>query len=150
MKKSKIYLDICCYNRPYDDQTQQRIQFESLAKLMIQSLVIEGRIELVWSYIIEYENAKNPFPEIRNTILTFKQYSSEIITPNQRIEDTAVKLQNRGFKTFDSLHIACALFARCDFFLTVDDRVLNKQYNGIIISDPVVFINQWLKEEKTP
>lgn len=31
-----VYLDNCCYNRPYDDQTQLKIQMETLAKLEIQ------------------------------------------------------------------------------------------------------------------
>lgn len=29
----RVYLDNCCYNRPYDDQTQLRISLESQAKL---------------------------------------------------------------------------------------------------------------------
>ena len=145
VKKVKIYLDVCCLNRPYDDQTQKRIQFESSAKLMIQSFIIKGLIDFSWSYVLEFENAKNPFSEIRDTILAFKHYCTEIIAPTQKIEDTAVKLQSEGFKTYDSLHIACALFAGCDYFLTVDDRVLNKQCDGISITDPVIFINQWLK-----
>ncbi len=29
----KIYLDNCCYNRPFDDQTQERIHLESEAIL---------------------------------------------------------------------------------------------------------------------
>ena len=148
-KKTKIYLDVCCLNRPYDDQTQLRIQLESASKLMIQSFVAGGQIDLVWSYVIEFENSKNPFPEIKNTILAFKQHADEVVIPTQSIEDTAKILQSGGFKTYDSLHIACALFAGCDYFLTVDDRVLNKQYDGIIITDPVIFINQWLKGRGT-
>ena len=31
----KIYLDNCCFNRPFDDQTQERIHLESEAILMI-------------------------------------------------------------------------------------------------------------------
>lgn len=31
----KVYLDNCCYNRPFDDQTQERIHLESEAILMI-------------------------------------------------------------------------------------------------------------------
>ena len=33
----KIYLDNCCYNRPYEDQSQIRISLEAQAKLHIQS-----------------------------------------------------------------------------------------------------------------
>lgn len=35
----KIYMDNCCYNRPYDDQTHIRIHLETEAKLHIQDMV---------------------------------------------------------------------------------------------------------------
>ena len=35
----RVYLDNCCYNRPYDDQTQLRISLESQAKLYVQGLL---------------------------------------------------------------------------------------------------------------
>lgn len=31
--KYRIYLDNCCFNRPYDDQTQAKVLFETQAKL---------------------------------------------------------------------------------------------------------------------
>jgi hypothetical protein len=31
----RIYLDACCLNRPFDDQTQARIRLEAEAVLMI-------------------------------------------------------------------------------------------------------------------
>lgn len=54
----KIYLDNCCYNRPFDDQSQIRIHLETQAKLYIQSKIREGTYDLVWSYILDYENGK--------------------------------------------------------------------------------------------
>ena len=120
MDKVKIYLDICCFNRPYDDQTQQRIQFEAVAKLMIQSLIVEGKIDFVWSYVLEFENSKNPFVEKWNTILAFKPYAIETVHPNPQIESIANTLQGKGLKAYDSLHIACATFSNCDYFLTAD------------------------------
>jgi predicted nucleic acid-binding protein len=120
MDKYKIYLDMCCFNRPYDYQTQQLIQFEAVAKLMIQSLIVESKIAFVWSYILEFENSKNPFAEKRNTILAFKPYAIETIHPNPLIESMVNALQGKGFKAYDSLHIACAAFSGCDYFLTVD------------------------------
>lgn len=56
MKKITIYLDNCCFNRPYDDQKQERIYLESLAKLYIQQLITDNKIDFIWSYILEYEN----------------------------------------------------------------------------------------------
>ena len=59
MRKAKIYLDNCCYNRPYDDQTQPKVILETLAKLYIQELVLDQKLELVWSYILKFENSRN-------------------------------------------------------------------------------------------
>lgn len=51
----KVYLDNCCYNRPYDDQSQLRISLETQAKLQIQSMIRNREIELVSSYVLMYE-----------------------------------------------------------------------------------------------
>jgi hypothetical protein len=32
----RLYLDNCCFNRPFDDQTQRKIALESEAKLYVQ------------------------------------------------------------------------------------------------------------------
>jgi len=140
---------MCCFNRPYDDQTKQRIQFEAIAKLMIQSLIVNMEIDFVWSYVLEFENSKNPFAEKRNTILAFKPYAIETVHPNPLIESIANTLQSKGLKAYDSLHIACAAFSNCDYFLTVDKKVLNKSISEIKITDPVIFLNQWLKERSS-
>lgn len=55
----RIYLDNCCYNRPYDDQSQMRIHLETQAKLYIQDMIIRNRIELATSYILDFENSNN-------------------------------------------------------------------------------------------
>jgi len=35
----RIYLDMCCFNRPYDDQSQARIRLETEAKMLLQQKV---------------------------------------------------------------------------------------------------------------
>lgn len=55
----RIYLDNCCYNRPYDDQSQIRISLETQAKLYIQDMIKRGQLELVTSYVLEFENSNN-------------------------------------------------------------------------------------------
>ena len=44
----------------------------------------------------------------------------------------------------DSLHIACAVFAKVDYFLTTDDKVIKKAdtLTGINITDPIDFIKK--------
>jgi hypothetical protein len=49
VRKTKIYLDNCCFNRPYDDQIQPKVILETLAKLYIQERVLKQEIDLVWS-----------------------------------------------------------------------------------------------------
>ena len=64
----KIYLDNCCFNRPFDDQLQLRIKLESEAKLKIQNEIKEGGFQLVWSYILQSEKEANPYGERRRAI----------------------------------------------------------------------------------
>ena len=33
----RVYVDNCCYNRPFDDQSQSKVLIETEAKLLIQS-----------------------------------------------------------------------------------------------------------------
>lgn len=47
----RVYLDNCCYNRPYDDQTQLRILLEAQAKIYIQGMIRNDELELDFSYI---------------------------------------------------------------------------------------------------
>ena len=46
----KVYLDMCCYNRPYDDQSQLKVAMETQSKLHIQKLIRAGQLELIGSY----------------------------------------------------------------------------------------------------
>jgi len=40
-KIMRVYLDNCCFNRPYDDQMQLKIELETKAKLFIQALFLQ-------------------------------------------------------------------------------------------------------------
>lgn len=51
----KIYLDNCCYNRPFDDQTQERIHLESEAILLVLQRGQSGIYKIVGSDILEFE-----------------------------------------------------------------------------------------------
>ncbi len=42
-----IYLDNCCFNRPFDDQSQIRINIETQAKLFVQQQIKDGEIDFV-------------------------------------------------------------------------------------------------------
>ncbi len=59
MRNIKVYLDVCCLNRPFDDQTQDRIRMESEAVLMILNRCLSDWI-LVGSEVIDYELSRIP------------------------------------------------------------------------------------------
>jgi predicted nucleic acid-binding protein len=138
----RVYLDNCCFNRPFDDQNQIRINLEAQAKLFVQSQIKDKQIELVWSYILDYENAFNPFEERKITIQKWKSKAILDIEENNQILETAKELISLGIKSKDALHVACAIEGRCDFFLTTDDRVLKKlaDYKKIAVVNPVTII----------
>jgi predicted nucleic acid-binding protein len=136
----KVYLDNCCFNRPYDVQEQLSIKLETQAKLFIQHLVYEGHISLVWSYMLDYENSLNPFESKRIAIEKWKNLAIVNILETQTIINDAENIQKTGIKVQDALHIACAIDAKADYFITVDKRVLKYKDNRINIVDPVAML----------
>ena len=92
MKKIKIYLDTCTFNRPFDDQIKLEIKFETEAKIHIQEKIKHGELLLIWSYILEYENANNPFPMRKYTILQWKKIAEYHIFENDQIINRSINL----------------------------------------------------------
>ena len=65
----RVYLDNCCYNRPFDEQTQLKVRLETEAKLRVQAMMRNGEVEYVWSDMLSQEVLDNPFPPRREKIL---------------------------------------------------------------------------------
>ncbi len=146
MEKIKVYLDNCCYNRPYDDQSQIRISLETQAKLQIQSMIRNREIDLVSSYVLLYENSKNPHAMRQTTIRTFvKENVSEFVDVDRadEVKRNADEIIAIGVKTIDAYHVACAILGGCDFFLTTDDRLLKYKTDRVSLMDPTEFIREW-------
>ncbi|MDR1323245.1 MAG: PIN domain-containing protein [Candidatus Margulisbacteria bacterium] len=137
----RIYLDICCFNRPYDDQEQLKIKLETEAKLFIQQEILSGKHELIWSYILEYENNRNPYEEKRNAIKLWKDVAKIHCEENSEIIKQAEKLEKQGLKTKDALHVACAINALAKYFITTDKQLLSAKIKDIRIINPVDFID---------
>ena len=56
----KVYCDTNVYNRCFDEQDQLRIRLECTAIEGIYGLAEAGRLQLVWSFMLDYENSLNP------------------------------------------------------------------------------------------
>lgn len=136
----RIYLDNCSFNRPFDDQTQMKIKLEAEAKLFIQNEVLNGNIELVWSYILDFENSENPYEQRKETIRAWKDKAVLDCEADNEIISLAEKFELMGLKAKDALHLACAVIGKCQYFITTDAKILNKQLNLIKIINPLDFI----------
>ena len=137
----KIYLDNCCYNRPYDDQSSLCISLETQAKLRIQMELLCRKHSLVWSSIEDYENAQNPFEIRRNAIGQWRNIAVQIQMADRKVIAIAENIMQKGIKNKDALHIASAIVAQCDVFITVDKKILKTPINGIRIMNPIEFVN---------
>ena len=143
MIDTRIYLDNCCYNRPYDDQSQLRISLEAQAKMYIQSMIRNDELELVTSFMLTYENSKNHIEKKRNAITAFMEnYSSVYVSSDWREKATEIanEIMKTGVKSADALHTACAILAHCDYMLTTDHRLLKYKNDKIRIVNPTEFI----------
>ncbi|MCH5249604.1 MAG: PIN domain-containing protein [Lachnospiraceae bacterium] len=142
----KVYLDNCCYNRPYDDQSQIRISLETQTKLYVQDLVKKNEIDLINSYVLWFENSQNPYETKRKAIGEFLQKnSSEYIDTDKAdlIKDKAEEIMKTGIKMKDAYHVACAIYSSCDCFFTTDDRLLKYSTDDIQILNPIDFVRRW-------
>ncbi|MDM8566346.1 PIN domain protein [Candidatus Halobeggiatoa sp. HSG11] len=137
-----IYLDICCFNRPYDTQSSEIIKLETEAKLAIQHAVLQKQIRLVWSFILDFENNANPYPDHREAIAEWKNIASIQISALETIRKYANQLTAIGIKSKDALHVASSVEAQCDYFITTDKRLLKKSkiLTTINTVNPVDFI----------
>ena len=133
-------MDNCCFNRPYDDQSFLRNYLESEAKIFIQKEILQKKHNLAWSYMIDYEISFNPFTDRKIQISKWKKLAAIDINESQEIIDMANEIMLKNIRPKDSLHLSCAIKASCDFFITTDDKILNKSVDNIIIVDPIDFI----------
>ena len=138
----RLYLDNCCFNRPFDDQTQIKINLETQAKLAIQSMILDKKHTLVWSYMLEYENIFNPYDIRRESIIKWKELAEIIVNENEVILSTANNLTGQGLKAKDAIHVACAIHSNCDYMITTDMGIIKKNIELIKIVDPLDFIRE--------
>ena len=142
MRKFRVYLDNCCYNRPYDDQARPGIELEAKAKLYIQKLIAENDVNMVSSVFLEYENDANPSSTRKKAIKNFLPLAKEHVDKREDVVSIAQEINAKGIKPIDSLHLASAIYADCDFFITTNDELLAYKDNRIRVINPTDFRNE--------
>jgi predicted nucleic acid-binding protein len=144
-KKLRVYLDNCCYNRPFDDQGQLSIQLETQAKLWIQNLIKDDKVALVVSFFSLFENNANKDMDKAEHIAEFFENAAVYIDETHLAEIRLLRdeIMATGIKHKDAIHLAAAMAANADYFVTADKRVLKYKSERINALSPIEFIRIW-------
>jgi predicted nucleic acid-binding protein len=146
-----IYLDVCCLNRPFDDQKQDRIRLETEAIIIILDKCTTGNWQLVTSNAIETEIAKISNREKLKQIVEILSIATTRILVNETIVARTFELNKLGFSAYEAAHIASAEEAKADILLTTDDRLLKRsfRYTDILkvqVANPLYWITNITEE----
>lgn len=97
---------------------------------------------MVWSYILDYENSVNLFEIRQISIKKWKKKACKFVQENEEVLQRARQLTQYELKAKDALHIACALQAQCEYFITTDDKILNKAHliEGVKVLSPIEMV----------
>jgi predicted nucleic acid-binding protein len=145
MTPKRIYLDVCCLCRPFDDQTVHRIRMETEAITEILKHCMSDW-ELVGSEAIESEIMEISDEERRERVESVLQFTRNRVVIDYEVETIARGYYRFGLDPFDALHLSCAKSANA-VFLTTDDSLIKsiKRHEDKITTradNPV----QWLME----
>jgi predicted nucleic acid-binding protein len=122
----RLYLDICCIQRPLDDKSQLRIAVESEIMLGILYLVESKKIRLISSEVLEFEANKNVNMFRREFTYEVLGKADYFVIINDDIQNRAKDFVKAGIKSIDALHLASAEQSKVDYFCTCDDSFLKK------------------------
>jgi predicted nucleic acid-binding protein len=150
----RIYLDSCCLNRPFDDQTQDRIHLESEAILTMLNFCQLGLWKLISSDALDLELAKIGNIERHKQIQNLLGIAKIRVLQSKEIYSRAKVLEHLGIMGFDAVHIASAEQGMADVFLTTDDRLHRKagrlgQQLQVVVANPVIWLANILQKEQS-
>lgn len=119
----RVYLDLCCLKRPFDDQAQARIRLESEAVLAILGTA-GGQVELMHTAAHDLENDQNTLAWRAGLVRAWLRQRPSVALDRERLTARTAALIGLGLRSFDALHVASAELAGAQIFVTADDRLL--------------------------
>jgi predicted nucleic acid-binding protein len=144
-----VYLDVCCFKRPFDDASQERIRREAQAVASALEAARRGTIRLVRSPAHDFENARNPREDRRVATDLWLQEATVTVSSNPGVADRARVLAGVGFSALDALHLAFAEASLARWFVTTDDRLLRRaRSEGHRVSVEVLFPDELPLEQQ--
>ncbi len=122
----KVYLDNCVYNRPFDDQSNERVFIEARAFYIILKWTEEGKIMTISSDALEYENSITFNPDRRMRIKTYLALAKVYTKFSESLTERSKEIIGSGIRDMDALHIAMAEHGNAEYFVTCDDDIIRK------------------------
>lgn len=140
----KIYLDNCCYSRPFDDLKQEKINLEASAIEEIFRKSINKELEIYKSKAIDFEISKINYESKRRQVEDLYDAMELIeIKYSFEIKKRAIELRKYNIKDMDALHLAFAESQEIDYFITTDKLLINASKRANLrmrVINPVQFI----------
>lgn len=139
-----LYLDNSFLNRSFDNLDIKMNKLEAEILFVIIDLAEKGKVELVDSSIIEYENSLNPFPERKAFVDKILTQAKTYQNLNQEIEKIAKDLiEELQLDSIDSLHLATAQHSKVDLFITSDYNLVKKYKGSLKVIKPTDFLKYY-------
>jgi hypothetical protein len=147
MIEMRIYLDICCIKRPWDDQTQPRVAAETVAVLSVMKAAAAGSHTCLRSPAHDFENSLNPDPRRAAAVAEWLAALPQPDPASEAVDSMFQIFRAAGVKQMDAYHLAWAMHGAADVLVTCDDRFLS-QANRLVssppprIMDPLAFVRE--------
>jgi predicted nucleic acid-binding protein len=122
----RIYLDVCCLNRPFDDQTIPGNRLEAEAVLLILRHCEMGIFSWVTSDIVEFEIEQTTNTVRRKRLQILSAYAASRVSEKDSVSNRADELERLGISGLDAYHIAAAESGKAVIYLTTDDKLIRK------------------------
>jgi len=150
--RRKIYLDVCAYNRPFDNQLDRKIALEAEGVIAILMECLAEHFVLVSSDIVKFEVSLIPDTERKNAVGSLSSLANTVVEIDDGVIENAKKLEELSISPFDALHISCAEKGGVEFFITTDYKLIRlceKHSDSIKLSavTPLVFAAEEIENE---
>lgn len=140
----KLYLDNCCYSRPFDDLQQEKNNLEAQAIKIIINKYYNNEFKIYTSdaLVFEIKNIKNIIKR-EKVLYVYNKLNLTNIEFSNKIIKRAYEIRTYNIKDMDALHIAYAESLDIDYLITTDRQMINASSRAnlkIKVINPINFV----------
>lgn len=122
----RIYIDSNCFQRPFDNQSNLQIKKETKAFFWIVEKIESKEIEIITSFMHKIESNEIPDSVRRETVEALLEETREEILYSPKLDVMAKFISKANITPKDAFHLASAILAEVDAFITCDRPLIKK------------------------